>query len=170
MQKSLWIILALVAIGAPSAHADSFTYTYTSTECFGGVICGRFSYTTEAIAAVTSETTLPAADLTATSLSGLFGECSFSSVTLNEGGVGNQGAILLGVQCSSIGEHPDGYSPADYSTQGTYTATIGSIVDTLVVTPVQAMPEPSEAGFLLLGVGLVFVMRKRIGQSLPQAS
>jgi PEP-CTERM motif-containing protein len=30
-----------------------------------------------------------------------------------------------------------------------------------------AMPEPSSLAFMLLGTGLVFVMRKRIGQGLP---
>ena len=33
-----------------------------------------------------------------------------------------------------------------------------------------ATPEPSSYALMLLGVGLVFVLRKRIGQSLPQAS
>jgi hypothetical protein len=33
-----------------------------------------------------------------------------------------------------------------------------------------ATPEPSSVALMLLGVGLVFVMRKRIGQRLPQAS
>jgi hypothetical protein len=35
---------------------------------------------------------------------------------------------------------------------------------------VVATPEPSSYALMLLGVGLVFVMRKRIGQRLPQAS
>jgi len=35
---------------------------------------------------------------------------------------------------------------------------------------VVAAPEPSSVALMLLGVGLVFVMRKRIGQGLPQAS
>jgi hypothetical protein len=33
-----------------------------------------------------------------------------------------------------------------------------------------AAPEPSSVALMLLGVGLVFVMRKRIGQRLPQAN
>ena len=40
---------------------------------------------------------------------------------------------------------------------------------TLTFTP-EAAPEPSSVALLLLGVGLVFVMRKRIGQRLPHAS
>ena len=31
-------------------------------------------------------------------------------------------------------------------------------------------PEPSSVALMLLGVGLVFAMRKRTGQRLPQAS
>ena len=37
-------------------------------------------------------------------------------------------------------------------------------------TAAVAAPEPSSIALMLLGVGLVFVMRKRIGQGLPQAS
>ena len=40
---------------------------------------------------------------------------------------------------------------------------------TYALTAVTA-PEPSSYALMLLGVGLVFVMRKRVGQGLPQAS
>jgi len=33
-----------------------------------------------------------------------------------------------------------------------------------------ATPEPSSVAFMLPGIGLVFVMRKRIGRRLPKAS
>jgi hypothetical protein len=39
----------------------------------------------------------------------------------------------------------------------------------LTFTPVTA-PEPSSVTLMLAGVGLVLVMRKRIGRRLPQAS
>ena len=38
------------------------------------------------------------------------------------------------------------------------------------LTEATVAPEPSSFALMLLGVGLVFVMRKRIGQGLPQAS
>jgi len=38
------------------------------------------------------------------------------------------------------------------------------------LTSATSVPEPSSVALMLLGVGLVFVMRKRIGQRLPQAS
>ena len=44
-----------------------------------------------------------------------------------------------------------------------------SALGTYQLTAVAA-PEPSSVALMLLGVGLVFVMRKRIGQHLPQAS
>ena len=42
--------------------------------------------------------------------------------------------------------------------------------DGTVTFPAVTTPEPSSAGLMLLGVGLVLLMRKRIGQRLPQAS
>ena len=85
MRKSLWIMLAilLAAVTGPIAHADSFTYTYTSTD-FG------LSWTTAAISAITMETTVPAADLTASSTSGGFlAVCRITSVVLDDSSVGN---------------------------------------------------------------------------------
>jgi hypothetical protein len=64
--------------------------------------------------------------------------------------------------CSSVStiESGDGFALTDYSTPGTYVS--GS--DTLVVTAAVAAPEPSSVALMLLGVGLVFVMRKRNSQ------
>ena len=162
MRKSLWITLAvlLVAIGAPLAHADSFTYTYTDTA--DGV-----SWTTAAISAVTMETSVPGADLTASSNSGVFMGCVTASVILDRGGIGGTTTIFSGTCPAPIIHNIDGFALTDYSTPGTY---FGSPGDTLVVTAAVAAPEPSSVALMLLGVGLVFVMRKRIGQRLPQAS
>jgi hypothetical protein len=46
----------------------------------------------------------------------------------------------------------------------------GFVLEGDIVTSTVATPEPSSVALMLLGVGLVFVMRKRIGQRLPQAS
>jgi hypothetical protein len=50
---------------------------------------------------------------------------------------------------------------------GTTDQAIGSVV---IPAATSSVPEPSSVALMLLGVGLVFVMRKRIGQGLPQAS
>ena len=161
MRKSLWIMLAVmvVAVSAPNAHADSFTYTYTDTS--DGIF-----WTTAAIPAVTMETTVPAADLTATSNTGFVAGCVTTSVVLNLAGIGATETDFS--PCSTVGaiQSGDGFALTDYSTPGTYV----SGTDTLVVTAAVAAPEPSSVALMLLGVGLVFVMRKRIGQRLPQAS
>ena len=164
MRKSLWITLAvlLVAIGAPLAHADSFTYTYTDTD-------DGISWTTAAISAVTMETSVPGADLTASSNSGVLLGCVTSSVVLDSLGGGGTSTLFFS-GCNFAGEiqSDDGFALSDYSTPGTY---VSPVLDTLVVTSaVAAAPEPSSVALMLLGVGLVFVMRKRIGQRLPQAS
>ncbi len=52
-----------------------------------------------------------------------------------------------------------GVSPPDASDSGT-----------LSFTSVAAAPEPSSVAFMLIGIGLLFVMRKRIGQALQQGS
>jgi hypothetical protein len=41
--------------------------------------------------------------------------------------------------------------------------------DGTVTFPAVTTPEPSSAGLMLLGFGLVFVPGKRMGQGLPQA-
>ena len=163
MRKSLWITLAvlLVAIGAPLAHADSFTYTYTDTD-------DGISWTTAAISAVTMETTVPSADLTASSNSGITAGCVTSSVVLDLQGSGGTATFFSGCNFSAIGSG-DGFALTDYSTPGTYVSP-NFAHDTLVVTAAVAAPEPSSVALMLLGVGLVFVMRKRVGQGLPQAS
>jgi len=162
MRKSLWIMLAalLVAIAAPSAQADSFTYSYSDPN-------DGYSWTTAAIPAVTTLTTVTAADLTSTSTSGgEAGACTISSVTLDTTDRGITGSTLTdfsGCSLSSI-LIPDGFSQSDYTTAGTYTSGEG---DTLVVTDVTTAPEPSSVALMLLGVGILFVTQKRMGRRLP---
>lgn len=150
MRTSLLVMLVVmvVAVGAPNAHADSFTYTYTDT--VDGV-----SWTTAAIPAVTTETTVLAADLTSTSNTGLVAGCVTTGVILDDNNEGNTETFLSG--CLPISNF-DSFALADYSTPGTYDSTIAG--DSLVVTAV-ATPEPSTIALMLLGVGLVFVLRKR---------
>jgi hypothetical protein len=155
---------------APNAHADSFTYTFTSIDKSIGCSvdpsnCGSYSWTTEAIPAVTSETTLTAAQLTSTTLVGALAGCSFSSIILDLNGLGAQSGFT---SCAGF-QNNDGFSLADYGTSGTYTATLIKRTDTLVVTKVQT-PEPSSLALMLSGVGLVFGMRKRWWAGLRQAS
>ena len=157
MRKSLWItpsLLLFVAISAPNAQADSFTYTYT--EPFFGI-----SWTTAAISgisAATTQITVPAADLTASSNTGRSAGCVTKSVTLDS--LGNALTIFTtGAPCGSVSSG-DGFALSDYSTPGTYPGAISG--DSLVVTrAVAPVPEPSSAVLTLLGLALVLLLRKR---------
>ena len=143
------LAVMVVAVGAPNAHGDSFTYTYTcEASCAGDV-----SWTTAAIPGITMATTVPAADLTATSNTASFAGCATSSVVLDAGGNGGILTNFSGCFTSALSDDP--FALTDYTTPGKYVNDIGS---TLVVT---AAPEPSSVALMLLGVGLVFVMRKR---------
>lgn len=173
MRKSSWILFALllVAVSAPNVHADTFTYTYSSGELGCGTnpaTCAVFSWTTVAIPAITSETTLPVTDLATFSLSGTLAGCTLSSVTFDLAGAGGQG--FNSSNCGSD-SNSDGFSLTDYSTPGIYSflSVTEGVNDGLVVTAIQA-PEPSTVALMLLELGLAFVMRKRIGQFHQQAT
>jgi hypothetical protein len=98
MRKSLLIMLAVVsvAIAVPSAQANtaaiavpqadpSLTYSFSDPS-------EGFSFTTAPIT-VTMQTNVPAADLTATSTSGLFtAGCTITSAVLDFRGLGANGA------------------------------------------------------------------------------
>jgi hypothetical protein len=170
MRKSLWIILTvlLVAIAAPSALANSCTYTYTQVDL--GIT--DFTWTTNAIPCVTStDTFLPASSLASSSVNPSYVPTPISAVGLDvgfpAGGIETDFGISGGVADGS-------WTLSEYSTTGTYAESFFAGEETLTLTvaatPVAATPEPSSVALMLLGVGLVFVMRKRIGQGLPQAT
>lgn len=170
MRKCLGImpvLLLFAAIGASNAQADTlFTYTYTNTNAY--------SWTTEPIPVVTAPTTLTAAELTATSLFFNYTGCVITQVVLDQGtfgGItfqpGGQETDFVSSTCGGTqGSYvADQFAIADYGSPGTYIGATSQ--STLVVNTVQT-PEPSTGGLMLIGIGLVFVMRKRIGQGLHQ--
>lgn len=155
---------------APRARADSFTYSYTSTDhgpaCdFSSDFCVDFSFTTGPMAAVTSATTISGPDLASSGVLGAFSGCFLAEVTLDAGGTGGQSFLIFAYStppdlfCGG-GVNADNFSLADYSTPGTYTAVSGTQTDTLIVTPVQT-PEPSSLAYLLLGAPVLLLRRKQ---------
>jgi len=91
------------------------------------------------------------------------GPCMDSDVNLIDS---SSNAFLLPDFQSGPG---DTFTASVTDTQGYEFDTTATFTLVYDYTPV-AMPEPSSAGLMLLGVGLVLLMRKRIGQRLPQAS
>ena len=185
MRKSLWIIpvvLLFVTLGTPSAHADSLSQTWDITS-FG-------TFTTLGLSPFNSALgTLNTVGLTAISTltvpDGLTGSIllAFPGVTINQ--VANPCQLSFGCTDTAIlaDNGPTFYAPfftpvSTFLTTFTesYTA-VGSAGDTVNYSgtltydysPV-ATPEPGTLPLELSGLGLVglmFVMRKRLGLGLP---
>ena len=173
MRKSFWIILAVlfVAVSAPKADADTFDATFTITNLNSS--CA----TCEIIPSATGPVVFPAP----TPISILLTEELFDEPLT--------GPVTRTLPALSLPTTLYDWSFTDTSTTAAFTISIGgsplltidysglslesqlagiSESGTLSFAPVNA-PEPSSYALMLLGVGLVMVMRKRIGQGLPQA-
>ena len=169
MRKSLWIILAvmIVAVGAPNAQADTVTtfdvsgtvepaVSFLTGTTFSGTL--TIDVTSGAITAV--DITFPGLPIfdrlvfqgpdgsdwdvsarTSIGVVGLF--LSFTTAPTPGSLVGFTGGTITGREVIDALEDP------------LYNVTGGS------VTAPTATPEPSTVALMLLGVGLVFVLRKR---------
>ncbi|HEY4951574.1 MAG TPA: PEP-CTERM sorting domain-containing protein [Candidatus Acidoferrales bacterium] len=161
MRKSLWIIVAvlLVAIGAPVSHADSTDYTLSFSggnpnPTSGGTVV--FDDSTDTYTTFLVDFTGLSFDFSGSTsadipTTGTWFGCAFPGDT---GPCGTMALLQVGSALLTSSGIPSGSA----KTNGTY-----------ALTAVTA-PEPSSYALMLLGVGLVFVMRKRVGQGLPQAS
>jgi PEP-CTERM motif len=162
MRKSFWIMLAVlvVAVSAPNAHADEFQYTYTITAYSHFAL----SWETVPIPGVTAQVDLLPSSLASMTVTGsMVAGCKITNVTLDRNGAGDQTTAFNACGTAIFDEF--NLPLADYTTPGTYsfTASDPNLVvhsATLVVSEVTA-PEPSSVALMLLGVGLVFVLRKR---------
>jgi len=181
MRKSLWIVLAalLAVIGAPNARADTIT-SGTITFTLGGTgiapTAGSFSY---------DNTTNKFTSLTVV-WDGITFDLSFGATQTNY--LALTGAIASPqtwtAACIPSTVHPT--VPCDGLLNFSLfagTLVLGSALTPLVPTQnlavgggtysvtqlVTTTPEPA-AAFLLLGIGLVSLMRKRIAQGRQQAT
>ena len=158
MRKSLWIMLAvlLAAIVAPSAQADSFTVDFTTTGCTAPCLLPSAadvmfpSPTTMDVTfdGLMTAVTIPAGD----AAEDLYSWSAFAFSSTLEFALVDVTKGAESILCSPAFSAP--------------TLSCG----TLTFAPVATTPEPSSVALMLLGVVLLFVMRKRIGQGLPQAS
>jgi hypothetical protein len=165
MHRFVWLILAFVvlAIAAPYASADAsdvqvFTYSYSFTSILGYDV----TFTIDSIPAPLSETTIPAAEVAAYSLTGPgWGENPiFNGITLNLYGVGDTGINFDSFFVFQVG---DEFAQADYTTPGTYIGT-GNFGTMTVTETSAAMPEPRAFALILAGLlGLMFTKRNLLG-------
>jgi len=166
MRKLLWIMLAVmvVAVSAPNAHGDGFTPTIT---CTGLPVAActppPFAIFTPGAPVGTVEIGLPSVGISISmDLNSGGAPTDTFDWALGTGSAGGVNEFILDVNtgqgigvpftCASISSVP-GLHCGD---------------GTLTFTPVAA-PEPSSVALMLLGVGILFVMRKRVGYSRPSA-
>ena len=161
MRKSFWIFLAalVMAVGAPNAHADTLPATFTCGICVGGTPTAPDVLFPAPVVDVTwndllFHLTLPSSDLATDSY-------QWSGHTTSGGG-----EIFL--QDFTIHDLTNGTEVNMVHDTGK--GVIAPLDGGTLVFAAVAAPEPSSYALMLLGVGLVLVMRKRTGQRLPQAS
>ena len=157
MRKSLWIILLLMFVTsvAPNAHADSYTPTFTCTgPCVSVPTAPDVSFPSPTTITETWDTYVAAISLP-------------SQDTYSDDYVWTNTSSSLNGQELIIMDNTNGIEAIGFLSIPTISVPIEDI-GTLSFAPV-ATPEPSSIALMLTGVGLVFVMRKRIGQALPQA-
>ena len=153
MRKAMLFLTVVLALVAPNAHADSFEPFFTTMGCVG--VC---ALPTASDVVFPAPTTMDVTfDGVSAAVSIPSGDESTDNYVWFASVVGSSLNFLL---IDTVGPgFPDGC-------QG-YTG-----CGTLGFAPVSTttMSEPSSVALMLVGVGLVFVMRKRMGQGLPQAS
>ena len=138
----------VVAVSAPTAHADTFTYDFTSTTA------GSAEFTESSI--LTSTTTI--SSFTSDTFSNLL------SLLLAPESGGTCGFLAPG-PCIAVSTGGGGtsfyYFSSNLTSTGTYDTNSNGFSGTLEISEVSTAPAPSSVALMLLGVGLVFVMRKR---------
>jgi hypothetical protein len=173
MRKSLWIILAvlLVAFGAPAAHADTVTDGILNFTLISGgpaPTAGSFVFDNSTGLFLSYTVSWDGAVYNFAPPANIVG---FAVATQTVGGfcgVGPAGAPGCTPALPGSFSLPfDSLQPSS----GTFTdPTVFAFGSFTVTQTVITTPEPSSVALMLLGIGIVFLMRKRIGQGLPQAS
>ena len=183
MRSSLWITLAvlLVAIGAPNAHADTVTLDVSGSLIAQGVASCSASGCTLGGDIVINNTTgaVISEDVTVSGESpsvgpftqnfGIGTSSGLTQLTIDDSVFNILNLVFsTPTEGSLIGYTGGPISPITAMSCGS--GCVLRLTSGALTQPVTPAPEPSSAALMLLGVGLAFAMRKRIGQRLPQAS
>jgi hypothetical protein len=180
MPKSLWIILAVlaVAVGAPYASADIVTLDLSGSLTPAGEACSPSGCTLGGDIVINNTTgTVTSVDFTVAGESPSVGPfntfiefVAIGSTLVTNDSAGDVFTLLLSGNPGTLVGYTGGAILAG-AIDGSM-GTVFSVNTGAALTEAEAVaaPEPSSVALMLLGVGLVFVTRKRIGQGLPQAS
>jgi PEP-CTERM motif-containing protein len=157
MRKSLWIIPVLLLFGAvvaPSVRADSVTFTCTA-HCPAAVLAPTALNVTFPSPALvisfdnqTLDLTLPSEDLDTDTYTWFTSNNLFIISDTNQ-------AFDLG---ADVADDSGGNNPGDAVVEDMY----GNLSFNNTTPPVST-PEPGTVTLMLVGIGLVLVVRKRIG-------
>ena len=170
MRKTLWIIpLLFAAIGAPSAHADSFwTITFYGPDAPTVIGPNAIEYDPgigpqiSTGTFVTPSFTVLYEGSTITLFSvGFPPPYCFCSPSPND-----VFALVASGTSMSVNDLSEGFPV--YSSDGGGPG--GPLTWNVILTPIPAVPEPGTGGLMLLGVGAVLVMRRRLGQGHLQST
>ena len=157
MRKAMWMILTLLlgAIVAPCARADSVTFTCVATEfvpCVAPPTAPDVTFPSPTLDITWDSQTF---DLTLPS--GWLDTDSFSWFASNN---------LFFINDTSLG-----LSPPVEASINTNSPDVNDESGTLTFTPATAAtPEPGTSALMLLGIGLILLVGKRIARGLPQAT
>ncbi len=157
-------LVCLFAVQVPVVKADNVDYSYTGANNFAETsfdylnLGGYLSDTafTEVVPTTASDLFFDGTDY------GQITAVDFLPMTYD----------VIGVQTGSSYLGVDEQGSYDVGTAGTYALTAyGNYSGALVVTdePSTTVPEPGSLSLLLVGIGFVLVIRKRIAQTIPQA-
>ena len=173
MRKSLWIMLAvlLVAIAPPAARADTVTLDLSGS--LSPTVIGTCSPSCTLGGDIVIDNT--AGTVTSVNFT-VAGESPFvGPFNMFDGFLGGGVGLVTGDSAGQFFEIFLAHTLVGYTggaIGGNISGTTGLLFDVTgaALTKAVGAPEPNSVGLMLLGVGLVLVMRKRIGEGLPEAS
>ena len=155
MRKTFWtisVLLLISAIGAPRSHADSFTYSFVGASLLNGTNFtvvdtsgpALFNVNLAPLLASPSDLFIAGIDFGPLTTIGFTGTPAFPI-----------GTVLASNFNAATAVFTNNFDPA---VAGAYPTDFGTL--TVAVTPV-VTPEPSSVVLMLIGIGLVLLLRKR---------